>query len=281
MRAHGLRPRKELGQNFLIDREALEAVADAARLRPGDTVLEVGPGIGTLTGELATRDADVIAVELDENLARVVEARAVARRNVRVVRGNVLHLDLDTVLPPNTPYKVVANIPYYITGPILRLFLEAPRTPASIVLMVQREVAERLTATGAAPGDRLSVLGVTTQFYARAEIVRVVPAAAFMPPPEVDSAIVRLTPHATPPLPVDDAARFFALVKAGFGEKRKQLHNALTRGLPHVPAADIDAALAACGIERTRRAETLSLAEWGTLYARMAPWLGKKAGAAR
>jgi len=275
MRAHGLRPRKELGQNFLIDRAALDAVADAARVRPGETVLEIGPGIGTLTGELAARGADVVAVELDENMARVVEARAVARRNVRVVRGNILHLDLATIAPPDRPYKVVANIPYYITAPILRLFLETSHKPTSIVLMIQREVAERLAATGAAPGDRLSILGVTTQFYARVEVVRVVPAAAFMPPPEVESAIVRLTPHATPCLAVDDPARFFALVKAGFGEKRKQLHNALVRGLPHIPAADVDAALASCGIERTRRAETLNLDEWGTLYAQLAPRLGK------
>jgi len=273
MRAHGLRPRKELGQNFLIDRDALAAVVDAARVRPGDTILEIGPGIGTLTGELAARDAGVIAVELDEAMARVVETRALTRRNVTVVRGNVLHMDLDDVLPPRTPYKVVANIPYYITAPILRLFLEAARKPELIVLMVQREVAERL----AARAGRLSILGVTAQFYARVEIVRAVPASSFMPPPEVDSAIVRLTPYAEAamPAPVDDPDRFFGLVKAGFGEKRKQLHNALAHNLAHIPAAKIDAALAAAGIERTRRAETVMLEEWAILYALLDEKLGK------
>jgi len=272
LRAHGLRPRKELGQNFLIDRAVLDAVVAAADVRPGETVLEIGPGIGTLTGELAARDAEVVAVELDENLARVVQARAALKRNVTVVRGNVLRLDLDEALPADKPYKVVANIPYYITAPILRLFLESARKPRSIVLMVQREVAERL----AAPAGRLSILGVTAQFYARVEVVRVVPASAFMPPPEVDSALIRLRPYDTPPLPIDDPARFFTLVKAGFGEKRKQLHNALVHGLAHIPGARIDAALAAAGIERTRRAETLSLAEWGTLYAELEPRLGKR-----
>ena len=285
MRAHGLRPRKELGQNFLIDRDALAAVVDAARVRHGDTVLEIGPGIGTLTGELAARDARVIAVELDENMARVVETRALTRPNVTVVRDNVLHMDLGGVLPPHTPYKVVANIPYYITAPILRLFLEAARKPASIVLMVQREVAERL----AARAGRLSILGVMAQFYARVEVVRVVPASSFLPPPEVDSAIVRLTPYAEAdmPAPVDDPDRFFALVKAGFGEKRKQLHNALAHNLAHIPAVEIDAALAASGIERTRRAETVMLEEWAILYALLDVKLGKlgkkthKAGGAR
>ncbi len=271
LRAYGLRPRKALGQNFLIDRDALHAVADAAELCPGDAVLEVGPGVGTLTGTLIARGGAVTAVELDESLSRVLAARTVLA-GVRVVTGNILHLDLREVLPSDRPYKVVANIPYYITAPIVRLFLEAARPPELMVLMVQREVAERLTAR---PG-RLSVLGVTAQFYAEVETVQLVPAAAFMPPPEVDSAIVRLRPRRVPVVPVDDAERFFALVKIGFGEKRKQLHNALARGIPHVPAAEIDAALAGTEIDRARRAETLSLDEWGALYQALGPRLGKR-----
>lgn len=272
LRAHGLHPRKALGQNFLIDREALQSVARAALLSPGETVLEIGPGIGTLTLELAERGARVVAVELDENLAAVLRRRLASESRVHVVNGNVLRLDLGALLPPPHLFKVVANIPYYITGPVLRLLLEGPRRPELIVLMVQREVAERLTAQ---PGD-LSILGVMAQFYARTEIVRLVPASSFLPPPKVDSALVRLRPHATLPLPVDDANRFFALVGAGFGEKRKQIHNALARGLAHIPVTEIDAALARAEIDRTRRAETLSLAEWGALYAELEPRLPRR-----
>ena len=272
LRAHGLHPRKALGQNFLIDREALDSVVRAARLSPGDLVLEVGPGVGTLTAALAQHDVDVVAVELDEGLAVALRAQTAALPRVRVVAGNILRMDLNEIIPTIEPYKVVANIPYYITAPIVRHFLEGAHRPTVMVLMVQKEVAQRLTA---GPGD-LSLLGVSAQFYARVETVRVVPASSFLPPPQVDSAIVRLTPYTTPPLPVGDPARFFALVKAGFGEKRKQLHNALTHGLAHIPARDLDAALDAAGIDRTRRAETVSLDEWAALYGVLEPRLPRR-----
>jgi 16S rRNA (adenine1518-N6/adenine1519-N6)-dimethyltransferase len=231
-------------------------------VRPGDVVLEIGPGVGTLTTELADQGAEVVAVELDERLADVLAERTARGRHVRVVRGNALHLDLAPLLPAGEHFKLVANIPYYITAPILRHFLEGPRRPALIVLMVQKEVAERLAAQ---PGN-MSLLGVMAQFYARVEIVRVVPASSFLPAPQVDSAIVRLRRHEMPPVTVDNVDRFFKVVKAGFGEKRKQLHNALVRGLAHIPATQIDAALEQAGIDRTRRAETLNLEEWGRLY---------------
>jgi len=262
LRAHGLHPKKALGQNFLIDREALQSVLRAAEVRPGDVVLEIGPGVGTLTRELADRGAEVVAVELDEGLANALAERTAHRSQVRVVCGNVLHLDLAPLLPAGEPFKLVANIPYYITAPILRHFLEGPWRPALIVLMVQKEVAQRLAAQ---PGD-MSLLGVMAQFYARVEIVRVVPASSFLPAPQVDSAIVRLRRHESLPVTVDDVDRFFKVVKAGFGEKRKQLHNALVHGLAHIPAAQINAALEQAAIDRTRRAETLSLEEWGRLY---------------
>jgi 16S rRNA (adenine1518-N6/adenine1519-N6)-dimethyltransferase len=262
LRARGLRPQRALGQNFLVDRAALDAVVGAARLRPGDLVLEVGPGVGTLTAALAERGAEVVAVELDEHLSKVLAERMALCANVRVVNANALHVDLSPWLPEGRPFKVVANIPYYITAPILRKFLAGERRAELMVLMVQKEVAERLDA----PPGRLSVLGVSAQFYARVELVRSVPAASFLPRPEVDSAIVRLTRHDQPPVAVDDEERFFRLVKAGFGEKRKQIHNSLVRGLAHVPAREIDGALEAAGVERTRRAQTLSLAEWGKLY---------------
>jgi 16S rRNA (adenine1518-N6/adenine1519-N6)-dimethyltransferase len=237
-------------------------VVRAAEVRSGDVVLEIGPGVGTLTTELADQGAEIVAVELDERLAAVLAERTAHGRHVRVVRGNALHLDLAPLLPAGEPFKLVANIPYYITAPILRHFLEGPQRPALIVLMVQKEVAQRLAAQ---PGD-MSLLGVMAQFYARVEIVRVVPASSFLPAPQVDAAIVRLRRHEMPPVTVDNVDRFFKVVKAGFAEKRKQLHNALVRGLAHIPAPQIDAALEQAGIDRTRRAETLSLEEWGRLY---------------
>lgn len=262
LRVHGIRPRKALGQNFLIDREALDSVVRAVGLAPDDLVLEIGPGIGTLTAALAATGADVVAIELDGELAKAAALRMAAQANVRVVPGNALHLDLSPWLPAGRPYKLAANIPYYITAPILRHFLTGSRQPTVIVLTVQREVAERL----AAPPGRLSLLGISAQFYARVEIVRIVPASSFYPQPRVDSAIVRLTPYDRQPIEVDDDDRFFRLVKAGFGAKRKQLHNALVQGMAHIPAPRIEQALAESGIDRTRRAETLSLMEWGALY---------------
>ncbi len=262
LRAHGLHPRKTLGQNFIIDSEALQSVVRAPQLTTHDRVVEIGAGLGTLTLALAERCAQVVAVELDRALAEVLSSRTAAVPGVTVVHGNALDLDLALWLPADQPYKLVANIPYFITGQIIRHFLTGPRRPGLLVLMVQKEVAQRLVAQ---PGD-LSLLGVTTQYYAKTEIVRTVPARSFWPAPAVDSAIVRLRPHATMPVQVDDERRFFSVVRAGFGEKRKQLHNALVHGLAHIPAPGIDAALAAAGIDRTRRAETLSLQEWGLLY---------------
>lgn len=269
LQAYGLQPRKALGQNFLADRDVLEDIVRAAGVGAGDAVIEVGPGVGTLTAALLESGAEVTAVELDERLAAVVRSRLVENVRLRVVEANILHVDMATILPASGRYNVVANIPYYITAPIIRLFLEEETPPDVMVLMVQREVAERLAA---APG-RLSILGVMAQYYAQVEIVQIVPASAFVPPPEVDSAVVRLRPYRTTLLPREDADRFFALVKAGFGEKRKQIHNALVRGLAHIPAADIDAALADAHIDRVRRAETVSLEEWGALYGALEPRL--------
>ncbi len=272
LQAHGLHPRKALGQNFLADRAVLEDIVRAAGVGPGETVVEVGPGVGTLTGALLESGADVTAVELDERLAAVVRSRFSENVRLRIVEANILHVDMATILPASKRYYLVANIPYYITAPIIRLFLEEETPPEVMVLMVQREVAERLAAT---PG-RLSILGVMAQYYAQVDIVQIVPASAFVPPPDVDSAVVRLRPYRTTLLPRDDAERFFALVKAGFGEKRKQIHNALVRGLAHIPAAEIDAALREVHIERTRRAETVSLEEWGALFGALEPRLPAK-----
>jgi 16S rRNA (adenine1518-N6/adenine1519-N6)-dimethyltransferase len=255
-----VRPREQLGQNFLIDSDALNSVVSAAALQTGTQVLEIGPGIGTLTLALAETGADVVALELDTTMARISSERTSGFSNVRVVQGNVLHANLADVLDVTRDFKVVANIPYYITAPILRLFLEGRHRPSAMVLMVQREVGERLAAK---PG-KMSALSVFAQAYAQVDIVRQVPATSFLPPPEVASAILRLRVHDNPPIPVDELPYLFSVVKAGFGSKRKMIHNSLDRGLPN-PGTVIDEALLGAGIERTRRAETLSLVEWRSL----------------
>ncbi len=260
LHAYRVHPRQQLGQNFLIDREALQSVVEAAELSHGDQVLEIGPGIGTLTIALAEAGADVVALELDPAMARIAAERAAPYCNVRVREGNVLHTDIADILDTEKAYSVVANIPYYITAPILRYFLEAPRKPRTLVLMVQREVGERLAA---APG-KMSALSVFAQVHASVEIVRQVPATSFIPPPDVASAIIRLKLHVSPPVPEMELPYLFTVVKAGFSAKRKMLHNALDRGLPNSSVV-IDSALHATGIERTRRAETLSLKEWRAL----------------
>jgi 16S rRNA (adenine1518-N6/adenine1519-N6)-dimethyltransferase len=257
LRAHRLRPREQLGQNFLIDEEALASVVRAADLHPGDQVLEVGPGIGTLTLALAETGARVRALELDEALAAICRDRVAGLDTVQVHVGNVLHADLGHILDIKTPFSVVANIPYYITGPIVRLFLEGEYQPLLLVMMVQWEVALRL----AAPAGEMSALSVFTQVHAAVDIVRRVPATSFLPPPAVDSAIVRLRRRSTPIVPPVEQAYFFRIVRAGFSARRKMLHNALDGALPNA-GATIDQALHTTGIARTRRAETLSIEEW-------------------
>lgn len=260
LRAFHVHPKEQLGQHFLIDREALDSIVHTAPLSPGRQVLEIGPGIGTLTLALAATGAQVEAVELDAAMARIASGRTAAMANVRVREGNILHTDLGDVLDLRRPYTVVANIPYYITGPILRLFLEAPRPPESLVLMVQREVGERLAAT---PG-KMSLLAVFAQIYSQITVVRTVPATSFLPPPAVDSAVLRLDRLPAPSVPPDQLPFFFRVVRAGFSSKRKMIHNALDHALPNSGAV-IDAALAGAGIDRGRRAETLSIAEWRAL----------------
>ncbi len=259
LRRHGLRPRKSLGQNFLIDEAALGRIVAAAALTTGDSVLEIGPGLGSLTRHLAVAARDVVAVELDQTLLPALNEVVAPHSNVRVVHGDILDLD-PAVLVADADYKVVANIPYYITSAVIRHLLEARRRPTVIVLTIQREVAERLSA---APGD-LSLLAVSVQAYARAEVVARIPAGAFYPRPDVDSSVVRLTALPQPVFGELDADRFFRVVKAGFSQKRKQLRNALSAGLSR-PAQAVDAWLNAAGVDPKRRAETLTLAEWTTL----------------
>lgn len=266
LRRYGLKPRKGLGQNFLVDRGALARIVAAADLSPEDTVVEVGPGVGHLTRLLSEAAGRVIAVELDSNLAALLRRELADRPNVEIVEGDILALDpaaLADARATGRPYKVVANLPYYITSAALRHLLEAQPPPALLVVTVQREVADRITAS---PGD-MSLLAVSVQFYGRPRRVARIPAGAFFPPPKVDSAIVRIDvyPPEERPVQVADTQRFFDIVRAGFGQKRKQLRNSLAAGL-HLPSERVEAALARAGIDPHRRAETLSLKEWEALY---------------
>lgn len=253
---HGLQPSKALGQNFLISRKAFKSILSAAQLGPEDSVLEVGAGTGVLTLELAQRARRVVAVELDRAILPLLRETVADHPNVEIIARNLLHVEPAEVFGDDT-YKLVANLPYYITSLTLRHFLESANPPRLLVILVQREVAERLVA---APGE-LSQLGLSVQFYGRPSIVAFVPPGAFFPPPKVESAIVLIELYPTPKLSGTAADWFFALMHAGFAEKRKQLHNSLARHLD-IPPEQISAWLAEAHIEPTRRAQTLSLEEW-------------------
>lgn len=250
-------PKKSLGQHWLTDEASLHAMLVAAAVQSHDTVLEIGPGLGPLTKLLVDSADQVVAVEFDEGLAAGL-SRRVPADNLRVVRQDILRFDL-TALAPD--YKVVANIPYYLTSKLVRVLSESPNQPSVTALLVQKEVAERLAAK---PGN-LSILGVTCQFYWDVSLDIVVPAELFTPPPKVDSQIVIMRRRPEPLFPDIDTKEFFHVVKAGFGEKRKTLLNALSGGL-HLEKPAVREWLEAAGISPQLRAQNLSLDDWHKLY---------------
>lgn len=249
--------RKSLGQHWLHDEPALHDIVQSAQLAPDDTVLEIGPGPGNLTALLASRAGQVIAVELDEKLAAELPGRVKAD-NVQVVSQDILQFDF-AALPAG--YKIVANIPYYLTGKLLRNLSETPNPPAVAVLLLQKEVAERVAA---GPGA-LSILGVATQFYWQVGLGRVVPAALFTPPPKVDSQILILTRRPRPLFPDAEPAEFFRIVKAGFAQPRKTLLNNLASGFRY-SRGEAQSICDRASLDSRRRAQTLSLDEWHNLY---------------
>lgn len=263
LHTHNMRPNKAFGQNFLIDRSVLLNIVAAASLTRDDEVLELGAGTGVLTRELAQRARRVVAVELERDMLALLVKTTRHYQNVELVARNLLYLNPVDVFEQR-PYKLVANLPYYITAPTFRHFLENDNAPGIMVVMVQFEVAQRILA---APGD-LSVLGVSVQFYGQPQLVARVPASAFYPVPKVDSAILRIDVQQQIPLPADERAGFFRMVQAGFGERRKQLHNSLTHGL-HYKNEVVRAWLAQAGIDASRRAETLNIPEWIQLWRTM------------
>jgi 16S rRNA (adenine1518-N6/adenine1519-N6)-dimethyltransferase len=299
LRQFNLRPKKSLGQNFLIDEHALAHIVRAAEVMSDDVVLEIGPGLGSLTCYLSDAARHVIAVEIDRTLLPPLQSVLAGRSNVTLVEGDILKLDPTALLAKaslreghkptkQSPlvedeiaahfldsaalrsgalamtevshYKVVANIPYYITSAIIRHLLEADIKPQSIVLTIQQEVAQRIIAQ---PAD-MNLLAVSVQFYGVPRIVQRIPAGAFYPAPDVDSAVVRIDLPDQPRVAVKNVDLFFRVAKAGFGQKRKQLHNSLAAGLP-LKHEQIMQALNETGIDPKRRAETLTLEEWGSL----------------
>jgi len=261
LRQSGLRARKSLGQHFLADASVLQTIVVSAELSSADTVIEVGPGLGILTAELVKRAGSVVAVELDTKLASLLKRRLASPANLRVINADILKVSPSELLEGTSHYKVVANLPYYITSPVLRYFVEASPKPSLMVVMVQKEVGEAIVAE---PG-KMSILAVSLQAYSKPRIISHVPAQCFYPQPKVDSVILRFDLLPEPAVKVADMDDFFDLVKAGFSSPRKQLHNSLAHSLGMKPA-EITLLLEGANIDSKRRAETLSLEEWARLY---------------
>ncbi len=249
-------PNKALGQHWLHDEACLAAMCDAVSVTADDTVLEIGPGLGTLTKLLVEQAHQVLAVEFDEALARDLPGRIPAL-NLSVVRSDILRFDL-TTLPAE--YKVVANIPYYLTSNLIRVLSESSNPPIAIALLVQKEVAQRVAAK---PGD-MSVLSVTAQFYWEVSLGRIVKAELFTPPPKVDSQILILHRRTQPLFPEVDTKAYFRVVKAGFAQRRKTLLNSLSSGL-HLSRAEAEALLYKASIPPNGRAQMLTLEQWNEL----------------
>ena len=261
LRQSGIRAKKGLGQHFLVDETILETIVVAAELFPEDIIVEVGPGLGVVTAELARRADKVIAVEIDTELAALLNRRLTSLPNVDVINADILKVSPSQLLGGEYNYKVVANLPYYITSPILRYFVEASPKPSLMVVMVQKEVGEAIVASY----GKMSLLAVSLQVYSKPRIVSYVPSHSFYPPPKVDSVIVRFDILPEPAIKVADINGFFDVVRYGFSSPRKQLRNSLAHGLMIKPA-EAATLLEKSEIDHHRRAETLSLEEWQRLY---------------
>ncbi len=261
---HGFHFSKKLGQNFLINPSVCPRMAEACGATPDSGVLEIGPGIGVLTRELALRAGKVVAVELDDRLPPVLAETLAGQDNVTIVQGDCMKLDLAAIIRESfgdRPVSVCANLPYYITSPILMMLLESRLPVDSITVMVQREAAQRLCA---APGTRQAgAVTLAVQYYAQAETLFTVSRGSFLPAPNVDSAVIRLTVRREPPCAVRDERQMFRLIRAGFGQRRKTLLNSLTAA--GFGKDTLAVALSAAGIDPTARAEQLTLPQFAAL----------------
>jgi len=256
LKAYGAFANKDLGQHFLIDEKSLEGIVEAADIQKSERIVEVGPGMGILTKELCKKAKEVVAIELDRSMIAIVKTSCIKHTNLRVENVDILKYDTSEL----GEYKVVANLPYYITSAVIRLFLESQNKPEELVILIQREVAERICAKP----SRMSVLAVSVQFYGNPSIVEVVPRTAFFPAPKVDSAILKIKVYKKPLFDVDKRI-FFRIVKAGFHEKRKQLINSLSGGLL-LDKDIVEDMLKTAGINPMIRAEGLAMVDWYNLY---------------
>lgn len=266
MDKYGFRFSKSLGQNFLIDESIVEQIIDGAEIGPDDVVLEVGPGIGVMTQAMARRAKKVVAIEIDDSLLPVLDETLAEEDNVEVINGDVLKVDLqkiiDEKLDGQAP-KVVANLPYYVTTPIIMRFLEEQIPVTDIVVMVQKEVADRMVAD---PGGKIyGALSVVVQYYAEPSKVVKVPRSVFMPQPNVESSVVRLEKRPEPPVDLKAPDLFFKTVRSAFMKRRKTLLNALSSGELAVSKEDTKTVLESCGIDPKRRGETLDMNEFAAL----------------
>jgi 16S rRNA (adenine1518-N6/adenine1519-N6)-dimethyltransferase len=261
LRRLNLRAKKGLGQHFLVNERVVQSMAFAAELSPSDTVVEVGPGLGVLTRELAKEAGRVIAVEIDPEMVAALKDIVAPLPNVTIVNADILKRTPESLVDNVLDYKVVGALPYNIASAVLRHFLEADTKPKLMVVAMQKEVAQTVAAS---PGE-MGLLSVGVQFYGRPKIVDYVSARSFYPPPKVESAILRIDVYESPPVDVIDEHSFFNVVRGGFAAPRKQLHNSLAQGLRLEPA-DAAAILKQAGIDQQRRAETLSLEEWAAVY---------------
>lgn len=253
---YGAQPNTDLGQHFLVEKKYLEQIIDAAEPLEGKTVLEIGPGLGVLTKALSKRAKEVVSIEVDGRMVSILKTVCLKCTNLTVKEMDARQFDPT----PLGDYKLVANIPYYLTSHIIRKFLEEKNKPEQMVLLVQKEVADRICAKP----NRMSVLSISVQFYGAPQLVGTVPREAFYPTPQVNSAIVKINTYGTPLFKDVDTEKFFRLVKAGFGEKRKQLVNSLSSlGYDKEELYNL---LKSSGVHPERRAETLTLQEWRTVY---------------
>lgn len=257
---HSLRadPKKSLGQNFLFDENVLGRIVQAGDVQAGDEILEIGPGLGHLTKQLLKTGVPITAVELDQRFISHLTDELAGYTNFNLVQADILNVNPDDYF--RRPYKVIANVPYYITGAILRHLLSAQIKPQIIVVTIQKEVAERISAKP----PNMSLLSATTQFYGEPKLVSVLKAGAFWPRPDVDSAIIRIDLHEKRPLSLGDETSFMRLLKAGFSQKRKQLKNNLKQ--LGIKGEALTAVFQQANIDPTRRAQTLSLAEWTAIF---------------
>ncbi|MDS1029721.1 16S rRNA (adenine(1518)-N(6)/adenine(1519)-N(6))-dimethyltransferase RsmA [Bacillota bacterium LX-D] len=269
MQKYNFHTKKSYGQNFLTNEEVLQTIVESAQLDSEDIVVEIGPGLGTLTQFLAANAKKVLAVELDKTLLPVLAETLSDFSNVQVINQDILKIDLDEVVRQEIPpgqelsYKVVANLPYYITTPIIMHLLEQRYHISSITIMVQLEVAARMAAR---PGGKdYGALSLAVQYYTEPELITKVPPSSFIPAPEVESAVMKLTLRAKPPVQVADEKLFFSLIKTAFAQRRKTLLNALSHKYTQLPKEKLTALLESCGIDPQRRGETLSLEEYALL----------------